>query len=137
MVVPSVVCEDLRVDLRQAVTEFHQVYGLPVRDVPDTRVPEKQLRIDLIAEEFEELQEALAADDVVETADALADLLYVVMGAALTFGVPIDEVVDEVHRSNLSKLGEDGQPIRREDGKILKGPDFFTPDIAGVLERHR
>ena len=118
------------------MTEFHQVYGLPVRDVPDTRVPEKQLRIDLIAEEFEELQEALAADDVVETADALADLLYVVMGAAITFGVPIDEVVDEVHRSNLSKLGEDGQPIRREDGKILKGPGFFTPDIAGVLERH-
>lgn len=88
----------------------------------------------LIAEEVQELQDAYDAGDLVEMADAWADLIYVVYGAAMTHGVNLDEVLTEVQRSNLSKLGEDGNPIYREDGKVLKGPFFSEPDIAGVLE---
>ena len=92
-----------------------------------------ELRLDLITEELDELSVAIDNDDLVEIADALTDLLYVVYGAGHAYGIDLDECFDEVHRSNMSKLGEDGKPIYREDGKVLKGPDYFTPDLESIL----
>lgn len=74
------------------------------------------------------------ARDTVEVADALGDLIYVIYGMALELGIPLSRVLDEIQASNLSKLGADGQPIYREDGKVLKGPDYFPPDISRALE---
>ena len=121
------------------VKEFHETYGLPV-EATQTLSSEKtrQLRINLLAEELDELKEALEQGDMVETLDALIDLQYVLDGAFLSFGMQNvkQEAFDEVHRSNMSKLGADGKPIRREsDGKVLKGPDFFEPDLAQFIER--
>ena len=89
-----------------------------------------QLRLDLIQEEVDELQEALDKKDIVEIADALTDILYVVYGAGHAFGLPLNECFDDVHRSNMSKLGENGYPIYREDGKVMKGPNYFRPDLS-------
>lgn len=110
------------------------MYGLPVLESP-TLIPTERfrLRLELIEEELDEFVEAAVAEDIVEIADALGDLLYVVVGAALEYGIPLDAVVDEIHRSNMSKLDENGRPIYREDGKVLKGPNFTPPDIKGVL----
>lgn len=116
------------------VQEFHKTYGLPVENEPN--ISDKKtnaLRINLLAEEVEELQEALEAGDMVEVLDALTDIQYVLDGAYLSFGLQHvkQDAFDEVHRSNMSKLGEDGKPIRREsDGKVLKGPNYFKPDMA-------
>lgn len=118
----------------ELVMEFHQTYGQPIRTKPELHIPEKELRFNLIKEEFEEYEEALAENDFVEVADALADMIYVIYGAAITHGIDLDDVLKEVQRSNMSKLGEDGKPIWREDGKILKGPNFSEPDIAKVLK---
>lgn len=201
------------------VEEFHLTFGHPVRMTPHLFIPQRELRVALIREELTELAEALNENDFIEVVDALADILYVVYGAALTHGfnldyilgcennsspaftirelaedlgetvgnipffnseaiaegvekleielekltkaglegnveafrdalaqlvistyivalkcaVDIDNVLEEVQRSNMSKLGEDGKPIYREDGKILKGPNFFTPDITKIL----
>lgn len=122
--------------ISQQVREFHETYDQPIRTVPTINVPELQLRLDLILEEVTELQEALEASDIVEVADALGDIAYVVYGAALTFGIPLDEIVDEIHRSNMSKLGADGKPVYREsDRKVLKGESYFppTPGIERIL----
>lgn len=198
------------------VKEFHETYGQAIRTEPDLQVKEKQMRIELIVEEADELKEANDNDDFIEIVDALADLLYVTYGALIThgidisedfsnevspitkvgnalptdfevgltpdinarnrysvigkvldaaysygeashsgsasavkkasvkiitaayeaslaFGVDIDDVLAEVQRSNMSKLGEDGLPIYREDGKVLKGPNFFVPNIKAIL----
>jgi predicted HAD superfamily Cof-like phosphohydrolase len=116
------------------VADWHRAFGLPVLDKPtfpsETRVG---LRINLIAEEVSELFAALNDRDIVEVADALADLLYVTYGMAHEFGIPIDEVFEEVQESNMSKLGEDGKPLYREDGKVMKGPNFRPPDIQSIL----
>ena len=88
----------------------------------------------MLCEEFYELITALNNDDLVELADGMADLIVVVCGTALSYGIPLDEVFAEVHLSNMSKLGEDGKPIYREDGKVLKGPYYHPPDIQGVLD---
>lgn len=115
------------------VQEFHETYGLPVLDRPNISDEKTNaLRINLLAEELDELKEALAAGDLVETLDALIDLQYVLDGAFLSFGLQSvkQAAFDEVHRSNMSKLGADGKPIRRpEDGKVLKGPNYFQPDM--------
>lgn len=120
------------------VQEFHETYGLPVKEDIDLSCEQtKELRINLIAEELDELKEALANNDPVETLDALIDLQYVLDGAFLSFGMQKlkHPAFDEVHRSNMSKLGEDGRPIVREsDGKILKGPNYFKPDIAQFVD---
>ncbi|MGQ0526849.1 MAG: phosphoribosyl-ATP diphosphatase [Alphaproteobacteria bacterium] len=120
------------------VKEFHETYGLPVEGEPNiTHTQTNTLRIGLIAEELEELKEALAQNDVVEVLDALIDLQYVLDGAFLSFGLhPFKEIAfDEVHRSNMSKLGEDGKPIRREgDGKVMKGPNYFKPDLSQFIK---
>ncbi|MFK7840255.1 MAG: phosphoribosyl-ATP diphosphatase [Bdellovibrionales bacterium] len=117
---------------------FHETYGLSVKDKPDiSDAKTNALRVNLLAEEVDELKEALEAGDMVEVLDALTDIQYVLDGAYLSFGLhPVKEdAFDEVQRSNMSKLGEDGQPIvREEDGKILKGPNYFKPDIAQFLE---
>ena len=93
-----------------------------------------KLRLELIREEFEELTVATNAMDIVEIADALTDILYVVYGAGHAFGIDLDECYHEVHRSNMSKLGADGKPIYREDGKILKGPNYFHPNLKDILD---
>lgn len=122
----------------EKVQEFHDTYGLPVlskADISDERT--NALRINLLAEELDELKDALADADLVETLDALIDLQYVLDGAFLSFGLQDvkEAAFDEVHRSNMSKLGADGKPVVREsDGKILKGPDYFKPDMSQFVD---
>jgi len=122
------------------VQEFHETYGLPVEAKPDISDDKtNQLRINLLAEEVEELKEALEAGDMVEVLDALTDIQYVLDGAYLSFGLQHvkQAAFDEVHRSNMSKLGEDGKPIRREsDGKVMKGPHYFKPDIKQFVAEY-
>jgi len=125
-------------DPSAALRESHAAWRLDANDHPTLEVPDavKQIRCALIEEEAAEFRAAVEAGDLVEVADAIADLLYVVYGAALTFGVPADEVFWEVHRSNMTKLGEDGLPIYRDDGKVLKGPNYSPPDLLPILARH-
>lgn len=121
-------------NIADMVREFHETYGCKISDKPDLLDRETQdLRNDLIFEECDELLEALDKDDIIAVADALADLAYVVYGTALTFGIPLDAVLAEVHRSNMSKLGADGKPIYREDGKVLKGPGYTPPNLGPIL----
>lgn len=122
----------------EQVREFHETYGLPVREKADLSCARTNaLRINLLSEELEELQEAIEMGDIVEVLDALVDLQYVLDGAFLSFGLHDvkDVAFAEVHSSNMSKLGEDGKPIRREgDGKILKGPNYFQPDLKKFVK---
>ena len=89
-----------------------------------------KLRIDLIKEELDELQEAMKNNDLLEVADALTDILYVTYGAGHAFGIDLDKCFDEVQNSNMSKLGENGEPIYNESGKVMKGPNYFKPDLT-------
>lgn len=119
----------------EMVKEFHRTYGVPIADKPGMLDPERsRMRKEILREEFEEYRSAHNRD-LVETADALADMVYVIYGTALEYGIPLDDVLAEVHRSNMSKLGADGKPVYREDGKVLKGPSYFPPDIEGVMAR--
>ena len=93
-----------------------------------------ELRTRLLDEETAEFADAAAREDLVGMADALADVVYVAYGSALTFGIDLDAVLREVHRSNMSKLDSAGRPILRDDGKVLKSPSYFRPDVARVLE---
>ena len=118
----------------ELVGDFMEAFGQDVQvdpTWPDFNT--RELRIELIQEELEELSDAVADRDMVQIADALTDLLYVVYGAGHSFGIDLDECFQEVHSSNMSKLGEDGRPIYREDGKVMKGPSFFEPDLEGIL----
>lgn len=116
------------------VKEFHETYLVPIRTSPDLNVPEKELRYELIREELEELRHALDNDDLTEVFDALLDIIWVAYGAILAFGLPYEEGINEVARSNRSKLGEDGKPIYREsDNKVLKGPNFSPPDLESII----
>ena len=146
-------------DPEALVRRFHHVYGLPVQtDGASLERESLDMRMSLIAEEFSELvgavygqaaraeiessyRRAVAADDgtrdTVETADALADLIYVIYGMALETGIDLAAVLAEVQRSNMSKLGADGKPVYREDGKVLKGPDYFPPNVEAVLRSRR
>lgn len=119
----------------EMVTDFHMHYDVPIGKVPtyildDTR---EALRSNLEMEELDEWKDAVFLQDVVEVADAIGDFVYVILGRAVEMGLPMDEIFAEIHRSNLSKLGEDGKPIVREDGKILKGPNYTPPDIRSIL----
>lgn len=133
------------------VVEFHEAFGAPVAWSPTVPSFERRkLRVKLLLEEVLEFAEAsgvevschpeVCADplpeppNLVEAADALSDIHYVTQGAALEWGIPLAKCVREVHRSNMSKLGEDGKPILREDGKILKGPHFTLPQLDKLLE---
>ena len=93
-----------------------------------------KLRIDLIEEELEELKDAINKKDLKETVDALTDILYVVYGAGHAFGVNLDKCFEEVQNSNMSKLGEDGKPIYNESGKVMKGPNYFKPNLSQFLK---
>ena len=118
----------------ELVGDFMEAFGQSVQvdpTWPDFNT--RELRIELIQEELEELSDAVADRDMVQIADALTDLLYVVYGAGHSFGIDLDECFQEVHSSNMSKLGEDGRPIYREDGKVMKGPGYFEPDLEGIL----
>ena len=118
----------------ELVAEFMNAFEQDVHSNPTLRDSEtRALRHELIREELEELDEAMDAKDIVEVADALADLLYVVYGAGHAFGIDLNACFLEVHRSNMSKLGEDGKPVKRFDGKIQKGPGFFAPDLESIL----
>jgi predicted HAD superfamily Cof-like phosphohydrolase len=119
----------------ELVGDFMEVFGQEVKDEPE--FPDWNtcaLRLDLITEEVKELEVALANENIVEVADALTDLLYVVYGAGHAFGIDLDVCFEEVHRSNMSKLGSNGKPIYREDGKVLKGPEFFKPNLKELLQ---
>jgi predicted HAD superfamily Cof-like phosphohydrolase len=119
----------------QKVRKFHTIFGHEIRATPG--FPDEKVRMfrrNFIREELEELEVADDQNDIVGVADALGDLLYVVYGAALVYGIDIDAVFREIHRSNMSKLGEDGKPIYREsDNKVMKGPNYFKPDLETVL----
>ena len=117
------------------VKTFMSTYGQDVK--AKASFPEKkivQLRIDLIEEELNELKEAIKNNDIVEVADALTDILYVTYGAGHSFGVDLDKCFDEVQRSNMSKLGENGKPIYNESGKVMKGPKYFAPNLKKIIE---
>ena len=114
--------------------DFMEAFGQEVQVQPTwPDFSTRELRLELIREEYEELEEAIENRDMVEVADALTDLLYVIYGAGHAFGIDLDECYLEVHRSNMSKLGEDGRPIKSESGKVLKGPDFFEPNLKDIL----
>ena len=119
----------------ELVGEFHRAFDVPRRDAPTVDVPadEAVLRQALLDEEVDELREAVAAGDVVAIADALADVVYIACGTAHAYGIDLDAVLAEVHRSNMTKLGADGRPVRRHDGKVLKGPAYEPPRVAHVL----
>ena len=120
-----------------AVKAFHTAFKIGHRDTPkaDLGNAKNTLRFNLMKEENEEYLEAANADDLVEVADALGDMLYILCGTIIEHGMQhkIEEVFNEIQRSNMSKLGEDGEPIYRDDGKVLKGPNYFKPNIAGIL----
>ena len=99
--------------------------------MPDTNLA--ALRLDLINEEVQELRDGLGKRSMLEIADALTDILYVVYGAGHAFGIDLDECFNEVHRSNMTKLGEDGRPLYREDGKVMKGPNYEDPNLEQFL----
>ena len=116
------------------VKTFMNTYGQEVKEratFPENKIV--QLRIDLIEEELNELKEAVKNNDIVEVADALTDILYVTYGAGHSFGIDLDKCFDEVQRSNMSKLGVDGKPIYNESGKVMKGPDYFAPDLKKII----
>ena len=124
-------------DKIEAVQRFHDAFKIGFRTSPKANlgVSKNQLRFDLMKEENEEYFEAAQNNDLVEVADALGDMLYILCGTIIEHGLQhkIEAVVEEIQRSNMSKLGEDGQPIYREDGKVLKGPKYFKPNIESIL----
>lgn len=122
-------------DTLSIVREWHEAFDVPVQDapvIPDGRV---QMRLAILEEEVAELRAAVEAGNMVEVLDALCDIQYVLDGTFLEFGLHglKDQAMAEVHASNMSKLGADGRPVLREDGKVLKGPSFFPPDLARIL----
>lgn len=124
-------------DKIKAVQEFHESFGLGVSHSPIAKLSAQKLklRFDLMDEENKEYLEAAENDDLVEVADALGDMLYILCGTILEHGMQykIEEVFNEIQRSNMSKLGADGKPIYREDGKVMKGPSYFKPNIGSIL----
>lgn len=116
------------------VEDFMTSFGQEVKTEPDhPDEATQQLRIELIEEELNELKEAVEENNIVAIADALTDILYVTYGAGHAYGMNLDACFAEVQRSNMSKLGEDGKPIYREDGKVLKGPNYSEPNLYEVL----
>ena len=113
------------------VGTFMKTFGQEVRTNPSFSSDKiNKLRIDLIKEELDELQEAMKNNDLLEVADALTDILYVTYGAGHAFGIDLDKCFEEVQNSNMSKLGENGEPIYNESGKVMKGPNYFKPDLS-------
>ena len=110
---------------------FMKTFGQDVKNKPSFSTDKiNKLRIDLIKEELNELQDAMKNNDLLEVADALTDILYVTYGAGHAFGIDLDKCFDEVQNSNMSKLGENGKPIYNDSGKVMKGPNYFKPDLS-------
>ena len=119
------------------VQDFHIKFEVPYKHQPE--MPSKErcaLRYKLLKEELEEFKDACDKEDMVEASDALVDLAYILFGSVIEFGLQdkFEEMFEEVQRSNMSKLGEDGKPVKREDGKVMKGPHFFKPNLKAILE---
>ena len=116
------------------VGTFMKTFGQEVKTKSSLSTEKiNKLRIDLIKEELEELKEAMKNKDLLEVADALTDILYVTYGAGHAFGIDLDKCFDEVQKSNMSKLGKNGKPIFNEFGKVMKGPNYFKPDISKFI----
>ena len=118
----------------EKVKEFMTTFGQEVKNKPE--YPNEKivkLRYDLIDEELKELKEAIEKKSITDVADALTDILYVTYGAGHAFGINLDKCFTEVQNSNMSKLGKDGKPIYNEQGKVMKGPNFFEPDLGKLL----
>ena len=117
-----------------AVKDFHDTFGLNYNDSPTVDLEKKiiELRFNLMKEENEEYIEAARNNDIIEIADALGDMLYILCGTIIEHGMSdiIEDVFDEIQKSNMSKLGSDGKPIYREDGKVMKGPNYFKPNFS-------
>ena len=119
----------------QSVKKFMQTFGQEIKikaEFPNEKIV--LLRYELIKEELEELNQAIKNKDIKEAADALTDILYVTYGAGHAFGIDLDKCFDEVQQSNMSKLGSDGKPIYNEAGKVMKGPNYFKPDLNKLLK---
>ena len=121
-----------------AVKEFHTAFTIGHSETPraDLGTSKNLLRYNLMKEENEEYLEAVQNNDIIEIADALGDMMYILCGTIIEHGLQhkIEEVFDEIQRSNMSKLGEDGKPIYREDGKVMKGPNYFKPNFSDILK---
>ena len=116
------------------VGTFMKTFGQEVKTKPSLSSEKiNKLRIDLIKEELEELTDAMKKKDLLEVADALTDILYVTYGAGHAFGVDLDKCFEEVQNSNMSKLDENGKPIYNESGKVMKGPNYFKPDLSKFI----
>ena len=124
----------------ECVEEFHRIYKLGNSEKPIGKLENQKenLRFELMKEENDEYLEAAKKGDIVEVADALGDMMYILCGTIIEHGMQhiIEEVFDEIHRSNLSKLDENGNPIYREDGKVIKGPNYFPPDIKKIMKKY-
>lgn len=122
-----------------AVKTFHKAFKIGYKDTPVAKLEASKLKLryDLMQEENEEYLEAAQNDDLVEVADALGDMLYILCGTIIEHGMQdiIEDVFEEIQRSNMSKLGADGKPIYRKDGKVMKGPDYFKPKIKEILSK--
>ena len=122
-----------------AVEKFHKAYKLLINNSPTIDIDREliKLRFNLMKEENEEYYEAASKNDIVEVADALGDMLYILCGTIITHGFQnkIEEVFNEIQRSNMSKLGTNGKPIYRNDGKVMKGPNYFKPNIEAILKK--
>ena len=119
----------------ESVKKFMEVFGQEVKtkaEFPSEKII--KLRYNLIKEELDEFEQALKDQDIKEVADALTDILYVTYGAGHAFGIDLNKCFDEVQRSNMSKLGDDGKPIYNEQGKVMKGPKYFQPDLSKYIE---
>lgn len=125
-----------RSDVAGAVTEFHAAFGLPIRTTPSIEISDSlaKLRVALLEEECGEFASATQARDLVAIADALADVVYVAYGTAVTYGIDLDLVLSEVHRANMSKLDHNGKPVKRADGKVLKSERYTPPDVKAMLQ---
>ena len=121
----------------EAVTKFHKSYGLGIEHTPKAILPNNisELRFSLMKEENEEYLQAAQDKDLIEIGDALGDMLYILCGTIIAHGFQdkIESIFDEIQRSNMSKLGADGKPIFRKDGKVMKGPNYFKPDLKKIL----
>ncbi|OYU79594.1 MAG: hypothetical protein CFE23_13495 [Flavobacterium sp. BFFFF1] len=124
-----------------SVKEFHTAFEIGYSEVPRADLGEAKnlLRFNLMKEENEEYLEAARNNDLTEVADALGDMLYILCGTIIEHGLQdkIEAVFDEIQRSNMSKLGADGRPVYREDGKVMKGPNYFKPDFSGIIDNEK
>ena len=114
---------------------FMKTFGQEVKDRPSFSTKKiNNLRLSLIEEELKELKDAMENNDLIEVADALTDILYVTYGAGHAFGIDLDKCFNEVQNSNMSKIGKDGKPIYNEFGKVMKGPNYFKPDLTKIIK---